>query len=250
MGEYRFTALGVPDRSTCQITADSDPDHERDCEPAFGSPSGRRRLGTDLHHRRPDVIEELNLGTGPKSSNRLTDPPANDVRLGQGSVVAPSDPELPLEPVGSAEDAALSFHDGDDVLTGVSDVLAENADPLVRGHLLVQRALDRLAERNDFRIIGRVVGGRARPGDHGKRDLLGDRRRVRAAGLDSPGEPPPRTWAEASARIASASSAVHTPRSIRSCCMRAIGSLLCSSRSRRAIGTWPGCLRRSASTDG
>ena len=83
-----------------------------------------------------------------------------------------------------AEHATLALDVREHGLASVGDVLAEDADALVVGHLFVERAFDRLAERDDL-AVG-VIGGRRRPGrrrDAGERhDVVGDRRRIGPAG--------------------------------------------------------------------
>ena len=61
---------------------------------------------------------------------------------------------------------------GEHRLAGVGHVLAEHPDPLVGGHLLVQRALDRLAHRHRLAVAvaARRVAG---IGEVGQRHDLG-----------------------------------------------------------------------------
>ena len=68
-------------------------------------------------------------------------------------VVATRRSELPLQAVGGAENPAFAFDEGEDVLAGVRDVLAEDPDALVHAHLLEQHQSDRLAHPDELGIV-------------------------------------------------------------------------------------------------
>src|SRR5258706_10517577 len=108
MSEDRLAALAVPDRPTRQIATDRDAQQERAGPFAVRTPANRRRLGLDLLHRRPDVVEELHLRTWPQPAQRLTDAAPDDVPLGQRRVETARDPEGALQPRRRPEDAALA----------------------------------------------------------------------------------------------------------------------------------------------
>ena len=80
-----------------------------------------------------------------------------------------------------AEDAALALDVREHGLARVGDVLAEHTDALVFCHLLVQRALDRLAERDDLAVGTWLIG---EPQGRKRDDLVGHRRGVGSAGLE------------------------------------------------------------------
>ena len=61
--------------------------------------------------------------------------------------------------MGGAEDAALSLHEGDDVLAGVGDVLPEHPDAFVGLHLLEEGEADRLAHADGLRPAGGLARG-------------------------------------------------------------------------------------------
>src|SRR5680860_818509 len=148
----------MPDRAAGEVTADRHADDRRAREHAVGTPPDGRRLRLDLRHRRPDVVEELDLGARPQAAYRLPDRAPDDVGLGQRRVVAARLAELTLEPEGDTEDSALARHLVEHPRVGVGDVLTEHPDALVARHLLVQRAPDRLAERDLLAVVGWIVG--------------------------------------------------------------------------------------------
>ena len=178
VGEDRLAALAVPDRTAREVTADRDAQHHRAGELAGRTPAGGRHLAAQLLHRRPDVVEELDLGRRVQAAHRLADGAPDDVRLGERRVVAARLAELALEAVRRAEDAALALHVGEHDFPGIGDVLAEHPDALVGRHLLVQRALDRFAERHRFAVGARVPLG----ADVGEREhVVGDGLRIGSA---------------------------------------------------------------------
>ena len=162
---------------------------------------------------------------------RLAHGPPDDVGLGQRRVEAAGLTEGALQPVGRAEHAALALDVGEHRLAGVGHVLAEHPDALVGRHLLVQRALDGLAQRH---AIAAVVGGRRRrEGQAGRRRSsvtdLGSGRRAASASAAALA-----TISFASALSSAARSAVSTPPSTSSASRRTIGSSLASSASSSA----------------
>ena len=53
------------------------------------APADSGHFVANLHHRGPDVIEELNLGNGLQTANRQSERAADDGSLGNGGVEAP-----------------------------------------------------------------------------------------------------------------------------------------------------------------
>ncbi len=127
----------------------------------------RRRLGLDLRHRRPHVIEELHLGRRLEASDRLPDGPADDVRLCQRRVETAGDPESLLDAERRPEHSALALDFVEHVLGSVGDVFAEHTDAFVGVHHLVQRESYGLAELHVGRV-GSGVGVAAVPADFGR----------------------------------------------------------------------------------
>ena len=205
VGEDRLAALAVPDRAALEVAADRDAHDHRARERAVRAPARGRGLRLDLVHRRPHVVEELDLGARAQPAHRLADRAADDVRLRERRVEAAGVAERALQAERDAEHAALARHLVDHVGVGVGDVFAEHADAFVARHLLVQREPDRLAERDDFGVgvgygLARVVDDRRRP-DH----VVEHRQRDRAARAASACSAAARTVSLASSRIASAS---------------------------------------------
>ncbi len=81
MRKSHLAALTVIDRSTGQIAADRHAQHQRRRKMAVGSPAHRRQLVAELHHRGPDVIEELDLGNWLQPNRRHADGVPHDCTL-------------------------------------------------------------------------------------------------------------------------------------------------------------------------
>src|SRR5687768_3153825 len=86
------------------------PDHDGRTEVAVGAPAHRRQLVAQLHVRRPDVVEELDLDDRLEAAQRETDRAADDVGFGEWRVVDALVAELLLQPPGDFEDATLALH--------------------------------------------------------------------------------------------------------------------------------------------
>ena len=124
-----------------------------------------RHLVADLHHRRPDVVEELNLDHRLQPARRHADGAADDVGFGERRVEDAIVAVEPLQPVRQLEDAALAGHDRQRVLlAGIRDVLAEDDDARVARHLVLQRPVDRRDHR-----VGLAFGLRRRVERRGRR---------------------------------------------------------------------------------
>ena len=132
--------------------------------------------------------------------------------------------EGPLQAVGRAEHAALALDVVEHRLAGVGHVLAEDADALVGRHQLVQRALDRLAQRH--RLAALVAVGRCGRWSGSTYDVLGDRGRVGPGAPPAPRRRPwPRSpWPRPGSRRPARR--VSTPPSTSSASSRTIGSCL------------------------
>src|SRR4029077_5140854 len=59
--ENALAALRVVECASGQVPADRPPDHQGSRECIIRAPADHRQLVPQLHHRGPDVIEELNL---------------------------------------------------------------------------------------------------------------------------------------------------------------------------------------------
>ena len=107
-------------------------DHERHTEVSVGAIPDPRRLAHDLIERRVDEVGELDLSDGEQAVQSHPDRDADDARLREGGVEDASFAEL-VQPA----------HTDPKHAAACSDVLAQEHDPVVLGHLVVQRVPDR-----------------------------------------------------------------------------------------------------------
>src|SRR5581483_3510361 len=140
MCELYFAGLAVVDRAAVQISANRDAQYQRTGERAVRTPSQRRHLVADLHHRRPDVIEKLHLGHWLQSARGHTDGAARDRGLRQRRFEHTTRSELRLQPVRHLELASRAC-DLRQVLraAAISHILPEHYDAWVAPHLFAQR---------------------------------------------------------------------------------------------------------------
>ena len=110
--------------------------------------------------RRKDIVKELYLDDRLEVAERHTVRPADDVRLSQRRVKHAGRAKFSLQVGRYLKDAALALDLVKILLTRtVSDVLAENDDPLVTLHLLVQAAIDQIDHRAGVAVeFGTVLG--------------------------------------------------------------------------------------------
>src|SRR5208337_1961111 len=134
MREDAFAALRVVNRATRQITADRDADHHRRRKGVVRTPADDGKFVAQLHHRRPDVIEELDLNHRLQAANGHPGGAADDGGFCQRRIEYPVGAELDLQARRQLEDSALSFY----LLllqvllaTGVGYVLPEDEDTFV-----------------------------------------------------------------------------------------------------------------------
>jgi hypothetical protein len=160
MGEDRLAALGMPDGASSQVTADRRAHDQRAGKRPVRPPADRGCLAAKLMHCGPDVVEELDLGAGPKATQRLAYSAPDDVRLGQGSVVGAGGAEASLKPTRHAEDPTFALDAVKDLVVGISDVLAEHLDALIGLEQLVEGESDGFCHhhRRCVRIRWRRIG--------------------------------------------------------------------------------------------
>ena len=159
-GEDRGARLRVVDRPALEVAAVRDAHDDRRRERVVGPPAHERQLVPELHVRRPDVVEELDLDHRLEPARGEPDRAADDVGLGERRVVHAVAPERPLQSPGHLEDAALALHVGQVVLAAaVGHVLAEDDDPRVARHLVAQADVEQV---DHGRRIARQSGGRPR----------------------------------------------------------------------------------------
>src|SRR6185436_11576067 len=114
------------------------------------TPTNDGQFVAQLHHRRPDVVEELNL------DNRLQTPYSHSGRTAydgcfrQLRIEDPFRTELALQARGQLEDPTLAFHHFlPQVLfpAAIGHILAKYDDPLVATHLIVESGVDEIGHR-------------------------------------------------------------------------------------------------------
>src|SRR5260370_6052273 len=110
-------------------TADGHAQNGGTFEVAVGAPAKDTQLTANLHHGRPDVVEELNFGDGLEAAGGHADGAANDAGFGEGRVENAIVAVFSLQAGSGFEDAALAFDVLEIFLTaGVGDGLAKNRD--------------------------------------------------------------------------------------------------------------------------
>ena len=94
----------------------------------------------NLMHRRPDVVEELNLNDRLHAAHGLTHSAADNVCFGQRRIEDAVAAELGLQPGRQLEDAALALHQSFTQIllaAAVGHVLAEDDDARIAPHLVL-----------------------------------------------------------------------------------------------------------------
>src|SRR5580700_2861933 len=131
MREDAFTTLGVIDRTARQISTDRDTNHHRAGESIVGAPADRSELVADLHHRRPDVVEELNFDDGLQPARGHASGAADYSSLGERRIENAVIAEFVLQAEGKFEHPAFAL---DQLLpevlfaAAIGDVFAEDHD--------------------------------------------------------------------------------------------------------------------------
>src|SRR4051812_45771843 len=100
--------LAVVGRPAWEVTADRGSNHHRAGERVVRAIPKHRHLVAHLHHRRPDVIEKLNLNDWLQAPGRHTDASADDVRLGQRRIEHARAAKKPLKSMRDLEHAPLT----------------------------------------------------------------------------------------------------------------------------------------------
>ena len=175
--EDALAGLAVIRTAAAQVSADRHANDHRARKRVARPVPQHRHLVAQLHHRRPDVVEELNLDHRLQLANGHADAATDDGRLGERRVEDAILAVRALQAVRHLEDAALAGHDLQGLLpAGVRDVLAEDDDARIVRHLVFQRPVDggdhrvglalgvrRRVERRRGRIdVGRVDPERGR----------------------------------------------------------------------------------------
>ncbi len=143
MREDALARLAVVRRAAAQVAARGDADHHRTGEGVVRAIAQHRHLVAHLHHRRPDVVEELDLDDRLDPAGRHADGAPDDVRLGERRVEHADAAERALQAVRHLEDAAFARDRLQRALArAVRNVLAEDDDPRVPRHFVLERAVD------------------------------------------------------------------------------------------------------------
>ena len=138
-----FPALAVINRAAGQIAADGYANHHRTGKTVVRAPAEIRKLAADLHHGRPDVIEELNLDHRLQPPHSHAKSAADDARFGNRRVETTLGTEFALQAGGGFEDAPFALHRGQMLFTAaIGDVLAEHDHVGIPAHLFGERAVD------------------------------------------------------------------------------------------------------------
>ena len=148
MSENALAALGVVDGAARQVSANRNPNYTGSRESIVGTPANQRKLVAQLHHRRPDVVEELNLNHRLQPARRHSGRSTHDRCLGKRRIEHPVGPKIALQAKGQFEHAAFAF---DHLLlqillaATIGHVLPEDHDALVSLHLIAQRGVDQVS---------------------------------------------------------------------------------------------------------
>ena len=176
--EDALARLAVVRRAAAQIAADGGANDDRARERVVRSIPDHRQLVANLHHRRPDVVEELDLDDRLQSARGHADGAADDVRLRERRVEHAIAAEGALQPVRDLEDAALARDRCERVgAAAIGDVLAEDDDARIARHLVLERAVD----RGDHRVG--LAFGRQRRRERVRRRIDGGRVHVERRGI-------------------------------------------------------------------
>src|ERR1700683_5434335 len=132
--ESYLTALTVVNRATGEVAADSHANYDWAFECAGRSPPDRGEFVTELHHRGPNVVEELDFGDGLKAAQRHSYRPPDAGNLSQRCIEDAIRTKTPLKACCRLEDAAFTLYFREAVLAAyIRYVLAEYENPLVHG---------------------------------------------------------------------------------------------------------------------
>ena len=113
VGKDRFARLAVIDGASRQVSANGHADDHRAGEGVVRAPAQLGQFIANLHHGRPDVVEELNFHHRLQPARGHADGAAHDAGLRQRGVVAARAAKVPLQAVRDFEDSALAFHLGE-----------------------------------------------------------------------------------------------------------------------------------------
>ena len=141
--EDYFAALAMVNGTAGEVAADGNANHRRAFEVSRRAPALRGHFIAQLHHGRPDVVEELNFRNRLQPSNGHADGAPHDRSFGDRRIEHAARAVLALQARSGLEDAALPFHVGQIFdAAAVRDIFSEDYDALVAGHFVEQRGRD------------------------------------------------------------------------------------------------------------
>ncbi len=143
MREDALARLAVVRRAAAQVPADRRAHHHRARKEVARPVPHHRHLVAQLHHRRPDVVEELNLHHRLDAPRRHPDGPPNDVGFGQRRVEHPRAAVGLLQAVRHLEHTALALHFRKlGFVCGIRHVLTEHDNARVARHFIFHGVVD------------------------------------------------------------------------------------------------------------
>ena len=110
MREDHFAALAMVNGAAVQISADRDAHHQRSAESVMRAPAQRGKLSAQLHHGRPNIVEELDLDHRFHPALGQANGAADNARFRQRTVEAAVAAELDLQSCCGLKNSALAFH--------------------------------------------------------------------------------------------------------------------------------------------
>src|SRR5215471_5055945 len=109
MGESDLSGLAVINRASREITADGHSKYDRRFGAAVRAPAIGSEFVPNLHHGRPDVVEELDFGDGFKASGSHPYGAPDDGGFRDGRIEAAMAAEFGLQARRELKDTTLSF---------------------------------------------------------------------------------------------------------------------------------------------
>src|ERR1700687_4899845 len=97
-------------RAAGEVASDRNANHHRAGESVVGAPADHAELVANLHHRRPDVVEELNLDDRLQAAGGHAGGAPHNGGLRERRIEYAVIAELTLQAEGELEDSAFAFH--------------------------------------------------------------------------------------------------------------------------------------------
>src|SRR6185437_10111093 len=110
MSKDALSALRMVNRAARQISANGHTNHARRGKAVVGAPANDRQFVTHLHHRRPDVIEELNFDDWFQAAHCHARRSPDNAGFRNGRIEDTVRTKFTLQAKREFEDAALAFY--------------------------------------------------------------------------------------------------------------------------------------------